>query len=123
MGTVVIGKIESGVIRKGENVAVMPNRAICQVIQCWSDDVEVDQVCAGDNIKLKLKGIEESAILPGFVVCSQDSLCHAGRIFDAEVLILELSSIIASGFKCVLHIHAATEDVQVMVSYFSLQLI
>lgn len=26
MGTVIIGKMESGVIRKGENVAVMPNK-------------------------------------------------------------------------------------------------
>jgi translation elongation factor EF-1alpha len=26
MGTVIIGKLESGVIQKGENVAVMPNR-------------------------------------------------------------------------------------------------
>jgi peptide chain release factor subunit 3 len=26
MGTVIIGKMEAGVIRKGENVAVMPNR-------------------------------------------------------------------------------------------------
>jgi len=113
MGTVIIGKLESGVVRKGENVAVMPNRVITQVIQVWSDDVETDQVCAGDNIKLKLKGIEEGAILPGFVVCSQEVVCHVGKIFDAELLILEHNSIIAPGYSCVLHIHAAIEEVSV----------
>lgn len=131
MGTVIIGKIESGVIRKGDNVAVMPNKVklakitlnvlcfqvICQVIQCWSDDLEVDQVCAGDNIKLKLKGIEEAAILPGFVVCSQDSVCHVGKIFDAELMILEHNSIIAPGYSCVLHVHAAIEEISVKVRF------
>lgn len=85
------------------------------MIQCWSDDVEVDQVCAGDNIKLKLKGIEETAILPGFVVCSQEAVCHVGKIFDAELLILDHNSIIAPGYSCVLHIHAAIEEVCVRV--------
>jgi peptide chain release factor subunit 3 len=62
-----------------------------------------------------LKGIEENAILPGFVVCSQDSVCHVGKIFDAELLILEHNSIIAPGYSCVLHIHAAIEEVTVKV--------
>jgi len=115
MGAVIIGKLESGVIRKGENVAVMPNKVICQAIQCWSDDVEVDQVCAGDNIKIKLKGIDENSILPGFVVCSQDSVCHVGKVFDAEILILDYNSIIAPGYSCMLHIHAAIEEVSVKV--------
>jgi peptide chain release factor subunit 3 len=85
-------------------------------MQCWSDENEVDQVCAGDNIKLKLKGIDEASISPGFVVCSQDSVCRVGKLFDAEVLILEHNSIIAPGYSCVLHIHAAIEDVTVRVS-------
>ncbi|KAI6189981.1 Tr-type G domain-containing protein [Aphelenchoides bicaudatus] len=101
MGTVVIGKMESGIITKGENVAVMPNKTICQVIQCWSDDVEVDQES------------KKQDILPGFVVCSKEAVCHVGKIFDAELLILEHNSIIAPGYSCVLHIHAAIEEVAV----------
>lgn len=55
------------------------------VIQLWSDDVETDKVLSGDNVKLKLKGVEDTDILPGFVICSPDSLCRVGRVFDAEV--------------------------------------
>ncbi|EFO23627.1 elongation factor Tu domain-containing protein [Loa loa] len=111
MGTIILGKMESGVVVKGQTLTVMPNRTSIQVIQLWSDDVEVDKVVSGDNVKLKLKGIEDNDILPGFVLCSPDALCHVGRVFDAEVVILDHKSIIASGYSCVLHIQSATEEV------------
>ncbi|VDN08002.1 unnamed protein product [Thelazia callipaeda] len=113
MGTIIIGKMESGVVVKGQTLTVMPNRTNIQVIQLWSDDVEVDKIVSGDNVKLKLKGIEDSDILPGFVLCSPEALCHVGRVFDAEVVILDHKSIIASGYSCVLHIQSATEEVVV----------
>uniref|UniRef100_A0A1I7RS94 Tr-type G domain-containing protein n=1 Tax=Bursaphelenchus xylophilus TaxID=6326 RepID=A0A1I7RS94_BURXY len=111
MGTIIIGKLESGIIVKGQNVLLMPNRVICQVIQSWCDDNEIDQLYAGDNIKLKLKGVEEADVLPGFVVCSPEVPCKVGKVFDAEVMILDYKSIIAPGYGCVLHIHAAIEEV------------
>ena len=111
MGTIINGKLESGVIVKGQNAVLMPNRTTVQVLQCSVNDAETDQVYAGDNIKLKLKGVEESDILSGFVLCSPESVCRVARIFDAEVLIIDLKSIISSGYSCVLHIHTAVEDV------------
>lgn len=50
-----------------------------------SDDVETDDAGPGENLKLRLKGIEEEEILPGFILCSPDNLCHSGRTFDAQV--------------------------------------
>lgn len=117
MGTVVIGKMESGLVNKGMNLLMMPNRVPVQVIQCWCDEDEVDQVVAGDSAKLKLKGIEEPDILSGFVVCSPDKPCKVGRIFDAETIILELKTVMAPGFSCVLHLHSAVEEVSVQVSF------
>ncbi|PAV77788.1 hypothetical protein WR25_10985 [Diploscapter pachys] len=113
MGTLVIGKMESGCVAKGDNLIAMPNKQPVQVLQIWSDEEEKERVISGDNIKFKLKGIEEAEVQSGFVLCSADSLCKSGRIFDAEVLILEHKSIIASGYSCVLHIHAAVEEVNV----------
>uniref|UniRef100_A0A0N4ZP77 Tr-type G domain-containing protein n=1 Tax=Parastrongyloides trichosuri TaxID=131310 RepID=A0A0N4ZP77_PARTI len=113
MGTMIIGKMESGVISKGQSMVLMPNKTPVQILQCLSDDIETDMVVSGNNVKLKLKGVEENDVLPGFVICSPDSLCATGRIFDAEVVILEHKSIIAPGYSCVLHIHSAVEEVTV----------
>lgn len=56
-----------------------------EVLNLLSDDVETDDAGPGENLKLRLKGIEEEEILPGFILCSPDSVCHSGRTFDAQV--------------------------------------
>ena len=56
------------------------------MLNCSVNDSETEQVFAGDNIKLKLKGVEDADIMPGFVLCSLDSPCPIARVFDAEVL-------------------------------------
>lgn len=55
MGTVVMGKVESGCAKKGQNLLVMPNRTQVSVDQIWSDDEEVTAVSGGENVKIKLK--------------------------------------------------------------------
>lgn len=56
-----------------------------EVLNLLSDDVETDDASPGENLKIRLKGIEEEEILPGFILCSPDNLCHSGRTFDAQV--------------------------------------
>lgn len=56
-----------------------------EVLSLLSDDVETEDAVPGENLKLRLKGIEEEEILPGFILCNSDSLCHSGRTFDAQV--------------------------------------
>lgn len=55
MGTVVMGKVESGTAKKGQNLLVMPNRTQVSIDQLWSDDSEVTSVSSGENVKIKVK--------------------------------------------------------------------
>lgn len=63
-----------------------------EVLGILSDDVETDSVAPGENLKIRLKGIEEEEILPGFILCDLTNLCHSGRTFDAQVIKLLNSS-------------------------------
>jgi peptide chain release factor subunit 3 len=85
MGTIVLGKIESGTISKGQSLTLMPNKISVEVMQLWSDEEESDQCFPGANVKLKLKNVEEEDVSGGFVLCSPNSLCHTGSVFDAQV--------------------------------------
>ncbi|XP_072311696.1 eukaryotic peptide chain release factor GTP-binding subunit ERF3A isoform X1 [Eucyclogobius newberryi] len=113
MGTVILGKLESGCISKAQQLVMMPNRHTVEVLSLLSDDVETDDATPGENLKLRLKGIEEEEILPGFILCSPDNLCHSGRTFDAQIAIIEHKSIICPGYNAVLHIHTCNEEVQI----------
>uniref|UniRef100_A0A8D8VXP5 Eukaryotic peptide chain release factor GTP-binding subunit n=1 Tax=Cacopsylla melanoneura TaxID=428564 RepID=A0A8D8VXP5_9HEMI len=113
MGTVVMGKVESGEAKKGMNLLLMPNRTPVIVDQLWSDDEEVGSVGPGENIKVKLKGIEEDDVSPGFVLCDPSNPARTARIFDAQIVILEHKSIICAGYSAVMHIHCVAEEVNV----------
>uniref|UniRef100_A0A6I8QWV7 G1 to S phase transition 1 n=1 Tax=Xenopus tropicalis TaxID=8364 RepID=A0A6I8QWV7_XENTR len=113
MGTVVLGKLESGSICKGQQLTMMPNKHTVEVLSLLSDEVETELVAPGENLKLRLKGIEEEEILPGFILCDPNNLCHSGRTFDAQIVIIEHKSIICPGYNAVLHIHTCIEEVEI----------
>ncbi|XP_026317566.1 eukaryotic peptide chain release factor GTP-binding subunit ERF3A [Hyposmocoma kahamanoa] len=113
MGTVLMGKVEAGTTRKGSSMILMPNRVQVTVDQLWSDDIEVTSIGPGENVKVKLKNIEEEDVSPGFVLCDPNEPIITGRVFDAQVVILEHKSIICAGYSAVMHIHCAAEEVTV----------
>ena len=49
----------------------------------------------GENVRVKLKGVEENDISAGFVLCDPNNPIKSCRIFDAQV---KLRSIYTSGF-------------------------
>ncbi|XP_074593571.1 eukaryotic translation release factor 3 [Brevipalpus obovatus] len=110
-GTVILGKVEMGSCKRGSSLLLMPNRKPCEVLQLWSDEDEVDLVTSGENVKIKLKGLDDENISSGFVLCELDKPCCVGKVFDAQVVVLEHKSIICPGYNAVLHIHTASEEV------------
>ena len=112
MGTMIEGKIEAGVIKKGMSLVMMPNRQSVDITACYGEtEDEMPIAQCGDQVRLRLRGIEEEEIMPGFVLCSPKRLVHNVTQFEAQIRILDLKSILTAGFNCVLHVHAAIEEV------------
>jgi hypothetical protein len=59
MGTIVMGKIESGCCRVGDKCLIMPNRTRVEVTNIYYEDIETDSCVCGENVRLKLKNVEE----------------------------------------------------------------
>jgi len=85
MGTVVMGKVESGECSKGQTLAIYPNKTEVKIDSLWSDDIEVTKVVCGENVKVKLKGVDESDVSPGFVLCDPGNPIKSCKVFDAQV--------------------------------------
>ncbi|KAJ3553481.1 hypothetical protein NPX13_g10878 [Xylaria arbuscula] len=112
LGTMIEGKIESGVCKKGMSLIMMPNKEKIEIAALYGeteDEITIGQ--CGDQVRMRLRGIEEDDISPGFVLCSPKRLVHNVKAFEAQIRILELKSILSAGFNCVLHVHAAIEEV------------
>lgn len=112
MGTMVEGRIESGVVKKGMTLIMMPNKTNIDIAAVYGEtEDEVPIAQCGDQIRLRLRGVEEDEIMPGFVLCSPKRLVHNVKAFEAQIRILDLKSILTAGYNCVLHVHAAIEEV------------
>lgn len=113
MGTIVLGKVESGSVKCNDTIMMMPNRILVEVMQLWSDEEECKSANPGENVKLKLKNVEEEDVTSGFVLCSPENTCETCSVFDAQVVILEHKSIICAGYQAVMHIHTSAEEVTI----------
>ncbi|XP_056170536.1 uncharacterized protein LOC115665764 isoform X1 [Syzygium oleosum] len=116
MGTLVMGKVESGSIREGDYLVLMPNKAYVKVLAVYRDDDKVRRAGPGENVRVTLYGIEEKDILSGFVLSSVEKPIAAVTEFVAQLQILELldNAIFTAGYKAVLHIHAVVEECEII---------
>ncbi|PKY03284.1 hypothetical protein P168DRAFT_255499 [Aspergillus campestris IBT 28561] len=114
MGTMVEGRVESGVIKKNSTCIMMPNRQKVEVAALYGEtEDEIATGSCGDQVRMRLRGAEEEDIMPGFVLCSPKRLVHCVSSFEAKIRILELKSILTAGYNCVMHVHSAVEEVTV----------
>ena len=114
LGTIVEGKIESGHVKCGDKLIIMPNKTNVEVTTIYNEtENEVDAAYCGEQVKIKLKGIEEEDISVGFVLSSPKAPVRTVTRFEAQVALVELKSILTSGYTCVMHVHTAIEEVTV----------
>ena len=116
MGTVIVGKVESGAIRKGDTLTLMPNKDIVEVAAMYNEmEDEVSSALCGDNVRIRIRGVDDEDISPGFVLTSTQNPIHAVRQFEAQLAILEHKSIICAGYSAVMHVHTLSEEVVLTV--------
>ncbi|KNZ79831.1 Eukaryotic peptide chain release factor GTP-binding subunit [Termitomyces sp. J132] len=112
MGTIIVGKVESGLLRRGDHLLLMPNKDEVEVAAIYNEiEAEVPQALCGDNVRVRLRGVEDEDISPGFVLTSPAKPIHAVRQFEAQLAILEHKNIICAGYSAVMHIHTLSEEV------------
>ena len=117
MGTIVMGKTEAGTVRRGDKLVVMPNNVKVQVAALFRDDVECSKIAPGENVRMRLTGIEEDQLQSGFVLCAPSAPVHVTQEIECQLAILELlehKTLFTAGYKAVIHIHAVTEECEVV---------
>jgi peptide chain release factor subunit 3 len=116
MGTIAVGKLESGHLRKGDTLLLMPNKDEVEIAAIYNElEDEVNLAVSGDNVRIRLRGVEDDDISPGFVLTSLQQPVHAVRQFEAQLAILDHKNIICAGYSAVMHVHTLAEEVTLSV--------
>ncbi|XP_078168009.1 uncharacterized protein LOC144562663 [Carex rostrata] len=107
------GKLETGAIRAGSKVVVMPG---CQpaTVRSIEQDSNVCSVArAGDNVAVILHGVDSSKLMPGGVICHPDFPVPTAARLELKILVLDVAVPILIGSQVEFHIHHAKEAARI----------
>lgn len=111
IGVVPVGRVETGVMKVGDKVTVMPGRegkgvnGECKTIEMHHEQMQKAE--PGDNIGFSVRGIEKKDIARGDVLGHTDNPPTVATEFTAQIVILQHPSVVTVGYTPVFHIHTA----------------
>lgn len=108
--TFIYGKVESGSIAVGEKIQVLPEKKEGLVEGISIESTEFEKCYPGDNVHLRVRGIDEGDVHAGYVATSIPTSLRSVEFFQARVVILDVKNIISEGSQFMVHIHSAQEE-------------
>ena len=117
IGTVPVGKVISGVMKKGSKVVVLPGRTgkgvegELKTIEAHHE--QLDKAEAGDNVGINIRGVGKKDIARGDVVCEASNPVPIVEEFIATITVINHPTVLAKGYTPVFHIHTAQVPCQI----------
>jgi len=108
VGTVPVGRVETGVLKVGDRVVFMPPAKVGEVRSIETHHVRIEKAEPGDNIGFNVRGISKRDIRRGDVAGHLDHPPIVAEEFTARVFIIWHPTAITVGYTPVVHIHTAS---------------
>ncbi|TSA16891.1 MAG: translation elongation factor EF-1 subunit alpha, partial [Nitrosopumilales archaeon] len=105
VGTVPVGRVETGVAKAGMKIIVMPSGALGEIKTIETHHTQMESAEAGDNIGFNLRGIEKKDLKRGDVIGTPDNPPSVAKEFRAQIIVIHHPTAIAPGYTPVMHAH------------------
>jgi elongation factor 1-alpha len=112
VGTVPVGRVETGVLKVGDTVLFLPAKKTGEVRSIEMHHQPLQKAIPGDNIGFNVRGVSKEDIRRGYVCCHTTNPVKVAKAFTGRIFILYHPTAIAAGYTPVLHIHTATVAVR-----------
>lgn len=116
IGTVPVGKIETGIMKVGQKIIILPGRSgkgiQGEVRTIEMHHEQLSQAEAGDNVGINIRGVGKKDIARGDVLCDAAKPATIAEEFVAQVAVISHPTVIAKGYTPVFHIHTAQAPCQ-----------
>ncbi|MBI4143798.1 translation elongation factor EF-1 subunit alpha [Candidatus Woesearchaeota archaeon] len=111
IGTVPVGRVESGIMKVNDKVIIMPARSgkgiTGEVKSIEMHHEQIQQAEPGDNIGFNMRGVEAKDIARGDVLAHTDKPAKVASEFTARIVVMNHPSVITVGYTPVFHIHTS----------------
>jgi len=111
IGTVPVGKIETGIMKIGQKVKVLPGRTgkgiegEVKTIEMHHENLP--EAVAGDNVGINIRGVGKKDIARGDVICDSKEPIQVVEEFIAQIAVINHPTVLAKGYTPVFHVHTA----------------
>merc|ERR1711915_773089 len=108
IGTVPVGRVETGIIKPGMVVTFAPNQLTTEVKSVEMNHESLPEAVPGDNVGFNIKNVSVKDIKRGYV-CSDSKNKPASGVqdFTAQVIVLNHPGQVSNGYSPVLDCHTA----------------
>ncbi|MFH1607728.1 MAG: translation elongation factor EF-1 subunit alpha [archaeon] len=111
IGTVPVGKIETGIMKVGQKVKVIPGRTgegvAGEIRSIEMHHEQMPEAAAGDNVGINIRGVGKKDMARGDIICAADAPVPIVKEFIAQIAVINHPTVLAKGYTPVFHIHTA----------------
>ena len=105
IGTVPVGRVETGILKEGDTVLFMPSNKKAEVKSLEMHHSKIKQAEPGDNIGFNVRGIAKGDVHRGDVAGPVDNPPTVAKEFIGQIIVIYHPTAIAAGYTPVLHYH------------------
>ncbi|BCU67305.1 elongation factor 1-alpha [Sulfolobales archaeon HS-7] len=114
VGTVVTGRVETGALKTGDKVVILPSGKATEVRTIETHHERVDKAEPGDNVGVNLRGLTKNDVKRGDVIGHPDNPPTVADEFDATLFIVWHPTAIPVGYTPYLHVHEASVSCKIV---------
>ena len=111
IGTVPVGKIETGIMKPGQKIIILPGRTgkgvLGEIRSVEAHHEQLPEAQAGDNVGVNIRGIGKKDLARGDVICDAAQPATIAEEFVAKIAIINHPTVLAKGYTPVFHVHTA----------------
>ncbi len=107
VGTVPVGRVETGVLKVGDKVIFEPPGVVGEVKSIEMHHEPLKEAYPGDNIGFNVRGVSKKDIRRGDVAGHPDNPPTVAKDFTAQIIVLQHPTAITVGYTPVVHAHTA----------------
>jgi elongation factor 1-alpha len=111
IGTVPVGKVETGILKVGQKVIVLPGRTGTgvsgEIKSIEAHHESLPEALAGENVGVNIRGIGKKDLARGDVICDASAPIPIVEEFVAQIAVINHPTVLAKGYTPVFHVHTA----------------
>uniref|UniRef100_A0A2A4J6I5 Tr-type G domain-containing protein n=1 Tax=Heliothis virescens TaxID=7102 RepID=A0A2A4J6I5_HELVI len=113
-GFCVAGRIENGVINKGDKVLVCPTKELAEVRNISINEMTSNVAFAGDQVSVTLSGVDMQNVSVGYVLSDPIHQVPVTTRFEARIVVFNVKVPITKGYPVLIHHQSLVESANIV---------